>query len=273
MNGGSNKGQAYGFKLTSMPRLITTKSTDGKSNLLQYVIHVLRHLNPALLSFVDELPHIKEAATMEQGFVELELMRFKESCRQLSAELLSERSIQSEDAVPDQFVAVMQEFCEDTARESEKLTIWHTQILSQLDKALKYFALPAPMHWEQLFRLVNEFIVNFKKEAQIHHKPLEHLTEPRPRGSSLMTSLPEHVKNHQHTHNNDEDEEWEAPGAGRKKLAHQVMGTLRKGSSAKLTAVMTKRRLHLEGMSTRTMKQAGLQFPGSPRGIQSPQHK
>lgn len=68
MNRGSWKGSATGFRLGSLIKLVQTKSTDGKSTLLDYLILVLneRALGgstscDAALTIDDELALIKKA--------------------------------------------------------------------------------------------------------------------------------------------------------------------------------------------------------------------
>lgn len=68
MNRGSWKGSASGFRLGSLIKLVQTKSTDGKSTLLDYLILVLheRALGgsascDAALTIDDELALIKKA--------------------------------------------------------------------------------------------------------------------------------------------------------------------------------------------------------------------
>jgi hypothetical protein len=41
LNGGTARGGAYGFKLNTLTKLINTKTTDNKMNLLHYLIEIL----------------------------------------------------------------------------------------------------------------------------------------------------------------------------------------------------------------------------------------
>lgn len=65
MNGGNAKGAAFGFKLTTLLKLIETKTQDNKSSLLHYLVNVLRtkYRNEDLISFVDEISSVVEAKT------------------------------------------------------------------------------------------------------------------------------------------------------------------------------------------------------------------
>ena len=41
LNGSTARGGAYGFKLNTLTKLINTKTTDNKMNLLHYLIEIL----------------------------------------------------------------------------------------------------------------------------------------------------------------------------------------------------------------------------------------
>ena len=55
MNRGTDFADAQGFKLTVLPRLFQTKSRDGKTNLLRYLLAWIRKNAPELVSLPSEL--------------------------------------------------------------------------------------------------------------------------------------------------------------------------------------------------------------------------
>ena len=55
INGSSNRGNAMGFKLDSLNKLRDTKTTDNKSNLLNYLVLTLEKKDPAALTVGEEL--------------------------------------------------------------------------------------------------------------------------------------------------------------------------------------------------------------------------
>jgi hypothetical protein len=56
INGGTHRGAAYGFKLDALTKLQDTKSTDNKTNLLQYLATLIAQKHPDLLGFTKVLP-------------------------------------------------------------------------------------------------------------------------------------------------------------------------------------------------------------------------
>jgi diaphanous protein len=61
-NSGSQRGQAYGFKLDSLLRLAETKTTDNKKSLLHYFAHLMETKFSQYLNFRDEIPTIPAAS-------------------------------------------------------------------------------------------------------------------------------------------------------------------------------------------------------------------
>ena len=64
LNGGTNKGAAWGFKIESLNKLIGTKTVDGKSTLLHYLARKLA-AKDAVDDLYDDLVHVEGAARVE----------------------------------------------------------------------------------------------------------------------------------------------------------------------------------------------------------------
>merc|ERR1719474_2178164 len=56
------KGSAYGFKLQSLDNLSTTKSSDKRSTIVNYIVEVVNTNYPSLKGFETELKYIEKAA-------------------------------------------------------------------------------------------------------------------------------------------------------------------------------------------------------------------
>lgn len=65
MNGGTRKGKAYGFKLSSLQQLTRSRSIDNKMTLMEYLYVHLQTNRPQLLSFVDEWKMLDNATTID----------------------------------------------------------------------------------------------------------------------------------------------------------------------------------------------------------------
>jgi hypothetical protein len=55
LNAGTNNGQAWGFKLSSLNKLCDTKTTDNKASLMDYMVEMVEKQNGDLLSVKEDL--------------------------------------------------------------------------------------------------------------------------------------------------------------------------------------------------------------------------
>lgn len=60
MNGGNQKGNAFGFKLGTLLKLVETKSLDNKISLLHYLIQIFneKYSTEDLINFRDEISSV-----------------------------------------------------------------------------------------------------------------------------------------------------------------------------------------------------------------------
>lgn len=62
LNGGTNNGEAFGFRLNSILKLIDTKTTDNRSNMMRYLVVLVQQKAPHLLDFQTELQNVIAAS-------------------------------------------------------------------------------------------------------------------------------------------------------------------------------------------------------------------
>jgi len=62
LNGGTARGQAYGFKLEALKKLRDTKTADNQSTLLHYLVQLVDSKNPEVSNFPKDLKHVVAAA-------------------------------------------------------------------------------------------------------------------------------------------------------------------------------------------------------------------
>lgn len=72
MNAGGYAGSAVGFRMTSLLKLVDTKANKPGMNLMHYVVMQAQKVDPALLTFPDQLQHIEAAARMNKADIEAE---------------------------------------------------------------------------------------------------------------------------------------------------------------------------------------------------------
>lgn len=62
MNSGSRNGQAFGFEISFLPKLTSTKDVDNKTTLLHFLVETIEKKFPDLLNFHEQLEHVDRAS-------------------------------------------------------------------------------------------------------------------------------------------------------------------------------------------------------------------
>lgn len=93
MNAGTNNGQAWGFKLSTLGKLADAKTTDNKSNLLAVIVELIDAEDKSLLSFGEEIDGVEEATRVNMGVLQGDLTKLTRELEQIkkSVESVSKR--------------------------------------------------------------------------------------------------------------------------------------------------------------------------------------
>ncbi|KAJ8921203.1 hypothetical protein NQ315_013675 [Exocentrus adspersus] len=88
MNSGSRNAQAFGFEMSFLTKLTSTKDVSNRQTLLHYIVETIEAKWPELLNFYDEMPHIDRASQnnkvpqgAEDKFLEV-MEKFAEEARE-----------------------------------------------------------------------------------------------------------------------------------------------------------------------------------------------
>ena len=128
MNSG-RRGGAWGFKLTVFDRLIDTKSTDRRTNLMHYVEAALKKTDPDACTFADELVEVEAAGAVSLQALAQDLATAKHTLLKVGQELEAE----PDNANMVAFKAKLEPKVEEAAKELEEAT-------SSFQQVLAYFA-------------------------------------------------------------------------------------------------------------------------------------
>ncbi|XP_066595144.1 protein diaphanous isoform X2 [Prorops nasuta] len=114
MNSGSKNGQAFGFEISFLTKLTSTKDIDNKQTLMHYLVDTIERKFPECLNFSEELAHVDRASRVSLENVQRILRQMDSNIRNLEQDLTNARVPQSSD---DLFSEVMTPFAKK-ARES-----------------------------------------------------------------------------------------------------------------------------------------------------------
>lgn len=170
MNSGSKDGQAYGFEISSLSKLIDMKDSSNKKSFLHFVVETIDEKFPELLDFGEELPHIEEAAHIHLKRI-LDIMdKMKKSLDQLNWNLTKFKSNRSLNE-NDKFVEKMTDFALGTDALVNEVMEMIAQMKDRYMKVTEYFALdPKDYPYEKFFgeiRNFKEMFVRARKENAV----------------------------------------------------------------------------------------------------------
>jgi len=135
VNGGTNRGNATGFKLSSLTKITDTKSTDNKSTLMNYLTKVAQEKFPEILTFSKELTHIEAASKVNMPTTAGEVASIKKEFVTLSKN--SETIPKAGD--DDKFQAIMAQFIPKTNEEIDTLGATFAQMESDYKQLCDFF--------------------------------------------------------------------------------------------------------------------------------------
>ncbi|XP_005801208.1 disheveled-associated activator of morphogenesis 1 [Xiphophorus maculatus] len=166
MNKGQ-RGNAYGFKVSSLNKMVDTKSSiDRNITLLHYMITVLEEKFPRAASFRKELQNVPEASKVNMMELEKEINTLKSGLKSIDAELQYQQEQSSQRPV-DKFVSVVSQFItvaslnfsdvEDSLQEAKDLFV----------KALTHFGEDSSKQQpDDFFGVFNTFLSAYSEARQ-----------------------------------------------------------------------------------------------------------
>ncbi|XP_011337146.1 protein diaphanous isoform X1 [Ooceraea biroi] len=114
MNCGSRNGQAFGFEISFLTKLTSTKDIDNKQTLMHYLVNTIEVKFPECLNFMEELAHVDRASRVSMENIQRILRQMENNIRNLEQDLMNAKVPQCDE---DLFIDVMKPFARK-ARES-----------------------------------------------------------------------------------------------------------------------------------------------------------
>ncbi|XP_058799621.1 protein diaphanous isoform X2 [Phymastichus coffea] len=117
MNSGSKNGPAYGFEISFLTKLTSTKDIENKETLLHYLVDTIERKFPDCLSFIKELEHVDRASRVSMENIQRTLRQMDSNIRNLEQDLANSKIPQNDQ---DNFAKIMTPFTKK-ARESYEI--------------------------------------------------------------------------------------------------------------------------------------------------------
>ncbi|XP_032228211.1 disheveled-associated activator of morphogenesis 1-A [Nematostella vectensis] len=161
MNRGA-RGNATGFKLASLNRIVDTKSSaNSRITLLNYLVTVLEKSYPDVLKLEEDLANVRTAAKVNLAELESEIVALRKELKEVEKEL--DFQTRKREKIPgDKFVDVIGSFVKVAQFSCCEVEEAWEELKQKFFKAVKLFGEdPKNLSSDQFFGIFNVFLVSF----------------------------------------------------------------------------------------------------------------
>lgn len=171
LNSGSNRGGAYGFEISFLPKLVTTKAEDNKTTLLHFLTDTVEKKKPNALNFYEELGHVDRASRISPEQLQKSLEIMKRSISDLERDL----SIFKPHNSDDRFGDVMGKFLKVANERFQQLQTMFGKMEKLYKNLATYYAFdPETYTMDEFFTDIktfkDQFICAHKENAKLREQ-------------------------------------------------------------------------------------------------------
>lgn len=164
MNTGSKNEAAYGFEISFLTKLTSTKDYENKQTLLHYLVEIVEQKHPKLLDFHKKLENVDKASRVSLDNIQKTVRQMQASLKNLESDLNNNKVPQGPD---DKFIEVMAEFTSGCREQVENIVIIQTQMEKKFKALAEYFAFDTNKYSvEEFFSDIKTFKDNFIQAYQ-----------------------------------------------------------------------------------------------------------
>mmetsp|Transcript_26457 Transcript_26457/g.37250 ORF Transcript_26457/g.37250 Transcript_26457/m.37250 type:complete len:1253 (+) Transcript_26457:69-3827(+) len=165
LNGGTARGDAFGFKINSLLKLVETKTYDNKSSLMHYLVKLVKEKMPEedMVGFEQEIPTVIEAAKVNWSNTMSELAELKKNLKQVEADI---KQIPKMEGVDDVFHKLMPKSIRKCAIEFDSLEDLMNEAQKDFESTAEAFGEAKQIPPEQFFESLSQFVQLFDKTVR-----------------------------------------------------------------------------------------------------------
>uniref|UniRef100_A0A4W6D161 Dishevelled associated activator of morphogenesis 1b n=1 Tax=Lates calcarifer TaxID=8187 RepID=A0A4W6D161_LATCA len=183
MNKGQ-RGNAYGFKVSSLNKIADTKSSIDKNiTLLHYLITILEKKYPKVLMFQEDLQSVSEAAKVNMTELEKDIGNLRSGLKSVESELEYQKKRPQE--LGDKFVSVVSQFITVASFSFSDVEDSLTEA-----KELHFGEDASKMQPDEFFGIFDQFVQSFA-EAQQENENMRKRKEEEERRAKMEAQLKE----------------------------------------------------------------------------------
>nr|CAD7266623.1 unnamed protein product [Timema shepardi] len=172
LNAGSYAGNAVGFRLNALPKLLDTRANKPRFTFLHYIVEEAQKSSKDALSFLTELSYLHDVARLSVEGLEEDVRVLVKEIRQLNEKLkVDQHGIRPH----------FQEFLEGALREVDDLEKLAAKVRESWTRlALHFCEDPLKFQPEECFKLFSDFFTKIKqtiKDNEQRHKQEERMAK------------------------------------------------------------------------------------------------
>ncbi|XP_035820013.1 formin-like protein 12 isoform X6 [Zea mays] len=171
LNQGTPRGQAVGFRLDSLLKLIDTRATSGRMTLMHFLCKSLAEKSPEVMDFHEELVNLEASSKLQLKALADEQLAVVKGLEKVEQELTAS---ESDGPVSDVFRKTLKEFIDCSSADVRSLSAFYSEVGKSADGLAVYFGEdPAKFPFEQVATTLLTFVGLFRKAHDENLKQIE----------------------------------------------------------------------------------------------------
>ncbi|CAN6171994.1 unnamed protein product [Urochloa humidicola] len=171
LNQGTPRGQAVGFRLDSLLKLIETRATNGRMTLMHFLCKSLAEKSPEVMDFHEDLVSLEAASKLQLKALAEEQQAVVKGLEKVEQELTAS---ESDGPVSDVFRKTLKEFIDCSSADVSSLSAFYSEVGRSADALALYFGEdPAKFPFEQVATTLLTFVGLFRKATDENYKQIE----------------------------------------------------------------------------------------------------
>lgn len=171
LNEGTPRGQAVGFRLDSILKLVETRATSSRTTLMHFLCKSLAGKSPELLDFHEDLGSLEAASKLQLKALAEEQQAVVKGLEKVEQELTAS---ESDGPVSEVFCKTLKEFLDASGADVRSLSALYVEVGRSADALSLYFGEdPAKYPFEQVASTLLTFVGLFRKAHEENLKQIE----------------------------------------------------------------------------------------------------
>lgn len=159
MNSGSRNAGAFGFEISFLTKLTSTKDLENKQTLLHYLVDTIEQKFPDALSFAEEMPHVDRASRVSMENLQKALKKMDTDIKNLETDMVNSKVPQGPD---DLFNEVMAPFAAEARAQCDVLQSMFNKMEALFKEIGEFYAFdPQKYTLEEFFADIKTFKDSF----------------------------------------------------------------------------------------------------------------